>query len=229
MKKIVFIRHGQSKFNLENRFTGWLDVDLTDEGYNQAREAGKILSKHGLTFDIGYTSVLKRAIRTLWIILHEMDLMWIPLYKTWRLNERHYGDLQGKSKADITTKYGEKQVHEWRRSAHVRPPKLDESTFEALVQDPKYQNMDKTLLPYTENLIDTEKRVLQYWHHEIVPQLNHNKHIIVAAHGNTIRALVQYLDKKTDDEIANFNIPNTVPFVYELDENLIPLRSYYLE
>lgn len=228
MKKIVLIRHGESLWNLENRFTGWTDVDLSDEGLKEAREAGEILKAHGFEFNIAYTSVLKRAIRTLWLILHEMDLMWIPVHKTWKLNERHYGALQGLNKKETADKYGEQQVHEWRRSVDVRPPALTKDDPRYAGNEYKYHTLTEEEIPLTENLADTEKRVLEEWHEHIVPQLQNDQKIIISAHGNTIRALVQYLDDVSSDGIANLNIPTGTPLVYELDDNLKPIRHYYL-
>lgn len=228
MKKLVFIRHGQSHYNLENRFTGWKDVDLTDEGYNGAREAGSILKKHGFIFDIAHTSVLKRAIRTLWILLHEMDLMWIPIQKSWRLNERHYGSLQGMDKDEVIAKFGEEQVNEWRRSASVRPPDISPEEHFRDVSDPKYAGIGKERIPLSESLLDTEERALVYWNEQIVPSLKHNQRVIISAHGNTLRALVKYLDNIPDDGVVSLNIPNSIPLVYELDDNLKPIRHYYL-
>lgn len=228
LKTLVFIRHGQSKFNLENRFTGWMDVDLTDEGYNEAREAGRILKKHGFIFDVSHTSVLKRAIRTLWIILHEMDLVWIPVHKSWRLNERHYGALQGLNKDEVKTKYGEEQVNEWRRSARIRPPAVSEEAHSCELQDPKYAGIGKEKIPYTESLLDTEDRSLVYWDEKIAPSLKENQRVIISAHGNTLRALVKYLDNIPDDGVVSLNIPNSLPLVYELDDDLKPIRHYYL-
>jgi 2,3-bisphosphoglycerate-dependent phosphoglycerate mutase len=228
LKKLVFIRHGQSKYNLENRFTGWTDVDLTDEGYNGAREAGRILKKHGFIFDTAHTSMLKRAIRTLWIVLHEMDLVWIPVEKTWRLNERHYGALQGLNKDEVIAKFGEETVNEWRRSASIRPPVVSEEAHLCDTKDPKYAMIDKAMIPYAESLLDTEDRSLVYWHETIAPILKENKHVIISAHGNTIRALVKYLDNVPDDGVVSLNIPNSIPLVYELDDDLKPSRHYFL-
>lgn len=228
LKKLVFIRHGQSLFNLENRFTGWKDVDLTDDGYNGAREAGAILKNHGFIFDAAHTSVLKRAIRTLWIILHEMDLMWIPVMKTWRLNERHYGALQGLNKDEVIAKYGEEQVTEWRRSASVRPPDVSPKDHARDQSDPKYASIEKQNIPLAESLLDTEARALVYWHDHIVPDLMANQHVLISAHGNTLRALIKYLDNIPDDGIISLNIPNSIPLVYELDNNLKPVRHYFL-
>jgi 2,3-bisphosphoglycerate-dependent phosphoglycerate mutase len=228
LKKLVFIRHGQSQYNLENRFTGWVDVDLTDDGYSEARKAGSVLKKHGFIFDTAHTSVLKRAIRTLWIILHEMDLMWIPVYKSWRLNERHYGALQGMDKDKMMASYGEEQVNEWRRSASVRPPALPQRAHLADLVDPKYAGIGEQNIPLTESLLDTEKRALVYWNEQIIPDLKQNRHVIISAHGNTLRALVKYLDNIPDDGVISLNIPNGIPLVYELDDNLKPIRHYYL-
>ncbi|MGG6310118.1 2,3-diphosphoglycerate-dependent phosphoglycerate mutase [Paenibacillus macerans] len=228
MKKIVLIRHGQSIWNLENRFTGWTDVDLTEAGLHEARNAGIILKKHGYVFDRAFTSVLKRAIRTLDIILDEMDLMWIPVTKSWKLNERHYGALQGLNKAETAQKYGEEQVYLWRRSATVKPPELDPSDSRYAANDPRYRDLAKADIPLTENLEDTEKRVIEYWKNTIVPVIDENKKIIVSAHGNTIRALIQYLDRIPNDGIVNLNIPTGVPLVYEFDDHLRVTRRYYL-
>ncbi|CDM67594.1 2,3-bisphosphoglycerate-dependent phosphoglycerate mutase [Clostridium bornimense] len=228
MKKLVLIRHGESLWNLENKFTGWTDVDLSENGLREARMAGKILKENGFQFDIAYTSVLKRAIRTLWIVLHEMDLMWIPVYKSWKLNERHYGALQGLNKEKTIEKYGEEQVHKWRRFVDVRPPELTKDDPRYPGHEFKYHDLNESDLPLTENLADTEKRVLQEWNENIVPNLKNNKRIIISAHGNTLRALVRYLDNISSDGIADLNIPTGTPLVYELDDDLKPIRSYYL-
>ncbi|WP_251548799.1 2,3-diphosphoglycerate-dependent phosphoglycerate mutase [Neobacillus muris] len=228
MKQLVLIRHGQSLYNLENRFTGWMDIDLTDVGYNGAREAGAILKQHGFVFDAAHTSVLKRAIRTLWILLHEMDMMWIPVYKSWRLNERHYGMLQGLNKEEVIEAFGADQVNEWRRSASVRPPAVSEENHLKDVKDPKYARIGHEQIPLTESLLDTEERALVYWRENIVPDLKQNRRILVSAHGNTLRALVKYLDQIPDDGVVSLNIPNSIPLVYELDEHLQPIRHYYL-
>lgn len=228
MFKLILIRHGQSVWNLENRFTGWTDVDLSKNGLEEARQAGLILKKNGYKFDAAFTSVLKRAIRTLWIILDEMDLMWIPVSKSWRLNERHYGALQGLNKAETAAKYGEEQVHLWRRSVNVSPPALEKNDNRCEANDPKYSELSEDEFPLTENLEDTEKRVLKYWHESIAPMISSNKKVIISAHGNTIRALVRYLDDIPSDGIANLNIPTGIPLVYELDDNLTPIRHYYL-
>lgn len=228
LKTIVFIRHGQSKYNFENRFTGWSDIDLTDNGYEEAREAGAILKKNGFTFDIAFTSVLKRAIRTLWIILHEMDLVWLPIHKSWRLNERHYGALQGMNKDEVIEKFGEEQVGKWRRSANIQPPKMSLEDHVHTLADPKYSSVQKNDIPFTECLLDTEKRALVYWNEQIAPCLRRNKRVIISAHGNTLRAIIKYLDHIPDDRITSLNIPNSIPLVYELDEHLKPIRHYYL-
>ncbi len=228
MRKIVLIRHGQSLWNLENRFTGWTDVDLSESGLEEARQAGIILKKNGYVFDIAFTSVLKRAIRTLWIALHEMDLVWIPVFKSWRLNERHYGALQGLNKAETGAKYGEEQVQIWRRSVDVRPPALEKSDVRYEADDPKYAELREDEFPLTENLEDTEKRVLKYWTETISPEIKSDKKVIISAHGNTIRALVRYLDDIPSDGIVNLNIPTGIPLVYELDDDLKPVRHYYL-
>lgn len=227
--QLVLIRHGQSTYNLENKFTGWTDVDLSENGLNEAREAGAILKQHGYQFDIAYTSVLKRAIRTLWIVLQEMDLMWIPVYKSWRLNERHYGALQGLNKAETANKYGDEQVHIWRRSMNIRPPELSNNDPRYEATNPRYQDLKEDELPLTENLADTEERVLKYWHKNIAPAIQSDKRVIVASHGNTIRSLVQYLDQLSDEEIVDLNIPTGRPLVYELDEHLKPIKHYYLD
>jgi 2,3-bisphosphoglycerate-dependent phosphoglycerate mutase len=228
MIKLVLIRHGQSQWNIENRFTGWTDVDLSKSGLTEAREAGIILRKNGFAFDVAYTSVLKRAIRTLWIILHEIDFMWVPIQKTWRLNERHYGSLQGLNKDETTKKYGEAQVQEWRRSMNVRPPALtpDDPRYE--VNDPRYKDLKEGDFPLAESLEDTEKRVLTFWDEAIAPALKAKQRIIISAHGNTLRAIIQYLDQVSADGIASLNIPTSIPLVYELDDKLKPIRHYYI-
>jgi len=227
--QLVLIRHGQSTYNLENKFTGWTDVYLSEKGIKEAKEAGAILKQHGYQFDLAYTSVLKRAIRTLWIVLQEMDLMWIPVYKSWRLNERHYGALQGLNKADTAKKYGEEQVHIWRRSMNIRPPELSKNDPRYEATNPRYKDLREDEFPLTENLADTEERVLKYWHKNIAPAIQSDKRVIVASHGNTIRSLVQYLDQLSDEEIVDLNIPTGRPLVYELDEHLTPLQHYYLD
>lgn len=226
MHKLVLIRHGESQWNKENRFTGWKDVDLSEKGLEEAKAAGKLLKDEGFTFDEAYTSVLKRAIRTLWTVLSEMDLMWIPETKSWRLNERHYGGLQGLDKAETAAKYGDEQVLIWRRSYDVPPPELDVSDDRYLGNDPRYAGIDN--FPATECLKDTVARVVPYWEGEIMPKIRDGKRLIIAAHGNSLRALVKYLDGISDDEIVSLNIPTGVPLVYELDEDLKPIKSYYL-
>ncbi|MBV6449026.1 2,3-diphosphoglycerate-dependent phosphoglycerate mutase [Nitrosomonas sp.] len=228
MKKIVLLRHGESTWNQENRFTGWTDVDLTPQGIQEAQNAGRLLREHGFAFDIAYTSVLKRAIRTLWIVLDEMDQMWIPVQHTWRLNERHYGALQGLNKAETAAQYGDEQVLIWRRSYDVRPPALtvDDSRYAGM--DPRYKNLAHDDIPLTECLKDTVARFLPYWNTTIAPQVQEGKSIIIAAHGNSLRALVKYLDNISDEDIVNCNIPTGVPLIYELDDNLKPIQNYYL-
>lgn len=228
MKKIVLLRHGESTWNKENRFTGWTDVDLTPQGIQEAQNAGRLLREHGFTFDIAYTSVLKRAIRTLWIVLDEMDQMWIPIQHTWRLNERHYGALQGLNKAETAAQYGDEQVLIWRRSYDVRPPALTADDTRYAGRDPRYQNLAHDDIPLTECLKDTVARFLPYWNTVIAPQVQADKSIIIAAHGNSLRALVKYLDNISDGDILNCNIPTGVPLIYELDDNLKPIKNYYL-
>ncbi|WP_088043133.1 2,3-diphosphoglycerate-dependent phosphoglycerate mutase [Bacillus sp. EAC] len=228
MIKLVLIRHGESLWNVENRFTGWTDVDLSKRGLTEAREAGIILRKNGYTFDLAYTSYLKRAIRTLWIILHEIDFMWVPVYKTWRLNERHYGSLQGLDKEETAKQYGEEQVQTWRRSMDVRPPSLETNDPRYEINEPRYKDLKDNEFPLTESLEDTEKRVMTYWNESIEPALRNNQKVIISAHGNTLRAIVHYLDQVSADGIASLNIPTSIPLVYELDDNLKPIRHYYL-
>ncbi|MER0171816.1 MAG: 2,3-diphosphoglycerate-dependent phosphoglycerate mutase [Nitrosomonas sp.] len=228
MKKIVLLRHGESTWNQENRFTGWTDVDLTPQGIQEAQSAGRLLREHGFAFDIAYTSVLKRAIRTLWIVLDEMDQMWIPIQHTWRLNERHYGALQGLNKAETAAQYGDEQVLIWRRSYDVRPPALTVDDTRYAGADPRYKNLSDNDIPVTECLKDTVARFLPYWNTTIAPQVQAGKSVIIAAHGNSLRALVKYLDNISDEDILNCNIPTGVPLVYELDDNLKPIKNYYL-
>ena len=228
MKKIVLLRHGESIWNKENRFTGWTDVDLSGKGKEEALKAGQVLKKEGFIFDIAYTSVLKRAIRTLWIAMDEMDLMWIPVYNSWRLNERHYGSLQGLNKSEMAAQYGEDQVLIWRRSYDIRPPALEESDSRYPGHDPRYKGLDKKDIPYTECLKDTVARFLPYWQETIAPVVSSGKKVIIAAHGNSLRALVKYLDNISDQEIVKLNIPTGIPLVYELSDELKPIRSYYL-
>jgi 2,3-bisphosphoglycerate-dependent phosphoglycerate mutase len=228
MTKIVLLRHGESVWNKENLFTGWTDVDLSEHGTREAKRAGEHLKADGFTFDIAFTSVLKRAIRTLWITLDEMDLMWIPVVHSWRLNERHYGALQGLNKAQTAAKYGDKQVLTWRRSYDVPPPPLEASDSRYPGTDPRYKTLTKTELPLTECLKDTVARFLPYWHETIVPTIHSGKKVIIAAHGNSLRALVKYLDNISDHEIVGLNIPTGVPLIYELDSHLKPIKHYYL-
>jgi 2,3-bisphosphoglycerate-dependent phosphoglycerate mutase len=228
MTKLVLLRHGESTWNKENRFTGWTDVDLSEKGLAEAHQAGKLLKENGFVFDIAFTSVLKRAIRTLWIALDEMDLMWIPVYNSWRLNERHYGALQGLNKAETAAKYGEAQVHVWRRSYDIQPPALEITDERYPGRDPRYKNLDEKDVPLTECLKDTVARFLPYWHEAIKPAIQSGKRAIIAAHGNSLRALVKYLDNISDDDIVGLNIPTGVPLIYELDEKLRPIRNYYL-
>ncbi len=228
MKKIVLLRHGESTWNKENRFTGWTDVDLTPQGILEAQKAGQLLRDQGFSFDIAYTSVLKRAIRTLWIVLDEMNQMWIPIEHSWRLNERHYGALQGLNKAETAAQYGDEQVLIWRRSYDISPPALciDDERFAG--NDPRYKHMKPNDIPLTECLKDTVARFLPYWNTTIAPQIESGKNIIIAAHGNSLRALVKYLDNISDEAILNCNIPTGIPLIYELDDNLKPIQSYYL-
>ena len=228
MIKLVLVRHGESIWNKENRFTGWTDVDLSEKGIEEAHAGGKALKEQGFTFDIAFTSVLKRAIRTLWIIQDEMDLMWIPVEKSWRLNERHYGALQGLNKAETAAKFGEEQVKIWRRSYDIQPPALEKSDPRFPGNDPRYQNLDEKDLPLTECLKDTVARFLPYWHQTIAPTIQSGKKVLIAAHGNSLRALVKYLDNISDDEIIGLNIPTGIPLVYELDESLKPIQHYYI-
>lgn len=228
MKKIVLLRHGESMWNKENRFTGWSDVELSEKGIEEAKKAGQILKEEGYTFDVGFTSVLKRSIKTLWYVLDEMDLLWIPVQRSWRLNERHYGALQGLNKAETAKKYGEEQVHKWRRDSSVYPPALDKKDERYPGNDLRYRELKEEELPLTENLNDTIKRVIPYWKEIIVPTIQLDKKIIIAAHGNSLRALVKYLDNISDEDIVNLNIPTGIPLVYELDDNLNPITHYYL-
>jgi 2,3-bisphosphoglycerate-dependent phosphoglycerate mutase len=228
MHKLVLIRHGESQWNKENRFTGWKDIDLSEKGREEAKAAGQLLKAEGYVFDEAYTSVLKRAIRTLWIILDEMDLMWIPETKSWLLNERHYGALQGLNKAETAAQYGEEQVLIWRRSYDVLPTLLEESDERWLGKDPRYSNIKPEMFPRAEALKETVERVVPYYQNEIAPKIAEGKRLLIAAHGNSLRALVKYLDTISDEDIVSRNIPTGVPLVYELDENLKPTKSYYL-
>jgi 2,3-bisphosphoglycerate-dependent phosphoglycerate mutase len=226
--KLVLIRHGQSTWNLENRFTGWTDVGLTAQGENEAHEAGKLLREGGYTFDITYTSVLKRAIKTLWIVMEEMELEWLPVINAWQLNERHYGALQGLNKAEMAEKFGEAQVKIWRRSYDVQPPSLEMDDPRHPRFDRRYANLAPDELPRTECLKDTVARMLPYWHSTIAPTVLTGKRVVICAHGNSLRALVKYLDNVPDNEIVELNIPTGIPLVYELDQDLHPLNHYYL-
>ncbi len=228
MLKLVLLRHGESIWNLENRFTGWTDVDLSDHGIQQARNAGRLLTEKGFSFDIAYTSVLKRAIRTLWMVLDEMDLMWIPVYKSWRLNERHYGALQGLNKKETAERLGVELVQKWRRSYDIAPPPLERTDRRHPRYDPRYRELNEDELPDTESLKDTLNRVLPYWHRTIEPSLRAGKRVLISAHGNSLRALVKYLDNISDDDIPRLNIPTGFPLVYELDNNLKAVKHYYL-
>jgi len=226
--KLVLLRHGESLWNKENRFTGWTDVDLTAKGVAEAKKAGQLFKEEGYTFDIAYTSVLKRAIHTLWSVMDETDLAWIPVYRSWRLNEKHYGALQGLNKSETALKYGEEQVLKWRRSYDVRPPVLKETDKRHPIFDLKYQKINKDELPATECLKDTVERFLPYWHEMIVPSIQKKLKVLIVAHGNSLRALVKYLDNLSEEEILKRNIPTGIPLVYELDEDLKPIKNYYL-
>lgn len=228
MKKIVLLRHGESIWNKENRFTGWTDVDLSEKGMQEAKKAGEVLKQEGFVFDAAYTSVLKRAIRTLWLTLDEMDLMWIPVYNSWRLNERHYGALQGLNKSETALKYGEEQVLIWRRSYNIAPMALDKNDPRYPGNDVRYRDLKSKEIPLTECLKDTVARFLPYWHKTIAPAVKSGKRVIIAAHGNSLRALVKYLDRISEEKIVNLNIPTGMPLIYELEDNLKPIRSYYL-
>jgi 2,3-bisphosphoglycerate-dependent phosphoglycerate mutase len=228
MHKLVLIRHGESDWNRENRFTGWTDVDLSDRGREEAQKAGRLLKEQGYTFDIAYVSVLKRAVRTLWIVLDEMDLMWLPVRHSWRLNERHYGALQGLNKSETAARFGEDQVKVWRRSYDIPPPPLESTDPRFPGHDPRYADLTRSELPLTECLKDTVTRFLPFWHETLAPAVRSGKRILVAAHGNSIRAMVKYLDKVSDEEIVGLNIPTGIPLVYELDGDLRPIRHQYL-
>ena len=228
MIKLVLLRHGESTWNKENRFTGWKDVDLSDKGIKEALAAGQALKKDKFHFDVAYTSLLKRAIRTLWITLDEMDLMWIPVIRSWYLNERHYGALQGLNKSETAEKYGEEQVLIWRRSYDVPPPSLEKTDERYPGLDLRYRDLTDSQLPQTECLKDTVDRFLPYWHETICPDIKQGKKVLIAAHGNSLRALVMHLDQMTPEEILKLNIPTGLPLVYELNDNLVPLKKYYL-
>jgi 2,3-bisphosphoglycerate-dependent phosphoglycerate mutase len=226
--KLVLLRHGESVWNKENKFTGWTDVDLSEKGMSEAREAGEALKKEGYEFDTAFTSVLKRAIRTLWFVLDEMDLMWIPIYNSWRLNERHYGALQGLNKSETAQKFGEKQVLIWRRSYDIPPKPLEKKDQRYPGNDPRYKGLAEKDIPLTESLKETVARVVPYWKETISPSLKSGKRVIIAAHGNSLRALVKYLDNISEEEIIKLNIPTGIPLVYELTRDLNPLKHYYL-
>jgi len=228
MHKLVLVRHGESVWNKENLFTGWTDVDLSEKGVEEAAEGGRVLKEEGYVFDIAFTSVLKRAIRTLWIVQDEMDLMWIPVTRDWRLNERHYGALQGLNKAEMSEKFGEEQVKIWRRSYDTRPPALEETDPRNPAMDPRYQELKKEQVPLTECLKDTVARFLPCWHELIAPTVRSGKRVLIAAHGNSLRALLKYLDNIPDDVIPEVNIPTGMPLVYELEDDLKPIKNYYL-
>jgi 2,3-bisphosphoglycerate-dependent phosphoglycerate mutase len=226
--KLVLLRHGESRWNLENRFTGWTDVDLTPRGIEEAQEAARLLREGGYTFDVAYTSLLKRAIRTLWITMDGMDLMWLPVHRHWRLNERHYGSLQGLNKAETAAKYGDEQVLVWRRSYDTPPPSLTPDDERHPGRDRRYANLTQEEIPLAESLKDTVARFLPYWHETIVPDIRAGKRVLIAAHGNSLRALIKHLDGVSEEEIVGLNVPTGIPLVYELDRELRPLRHYYL-
>jgi 2,3-bisphosphoglycerate-dependent phosphoglycerate mutase len=228
MYKVVFLRHGESIWNKENRFTGWVDVDLSEKGMVEAKEAGKLLKKEGFTFDYAYTSYLKRAIKTLNIALEEMDLLWINIEKNWTLNERHYGSLQGLNKSETAQKYGAEQVHIWRRSYDITPPAYDINDESNPSKDIRYKELDESILPMTECLKDTVKRAVPFWTNIIIPNIKLGKKIIISAHGNSLRALVKHIDNISDEKIIELNIPTGVPLIYEFDDNMNPIKNYYL-
>jgi 2,3-bisphosphoglycerate-dependent phosphoglycerate mutase len=228
MKTLVLLRHGESTWNRENRFTGWTDVDLSDKGVQEARSAGRVLREKGFVFDVAYTSVLKRAIKTLWLALEELDQMWIPVHNTWRLNERHYGALQGLNKAETAERHGMELTHTWRRSYDIPPPPLTADDPRHPSRDSRYASLAADELPLTECLKDTVARFLPYWHATIAPAVRDGQRVLIAAHGNSLRALVKYLDSIPDDEIVGLNIPTGIPLVYELTDDLEPIRHYYL-
>jgi 2,3-bisphosphoglycerate-dependent phosphoglycerate mutase len=228
MHRLVLLRHGESTWNKENRFTGWEDVDLSDGGRDEALKAGRLLKDGGFVFDVAYTSVLKRAIRTLWITLDALDLMWIPVAKNWRLNERHYGALQGLNKAETAAKHGDEQIKIWRRSYDIPPPRIEPDDWRHPSRDPRYRGLNPDELPVGESLKDTVARFLPYWHGTIAPSIAAGSRVVIAAHGNSLRALVKYLDHVSESEIVELNIPTAIPLVYELDDALEPIRHYYL-
>lgn len=226
--KLVLLRHGESVWNKENKFTGWTDVDLSENGISEAHEAGKALKNEGYVFDVAFTSVLKRAIRTLWFVLDEMDLMWIPVHNSWRLNERHYGALQGLNKSEMAQKFGEDQVLIWRRSYDIPPMALEKNDPRYPGNDPRYKGLSEKDIPLTESLKETVARVVPYWKETIAPALKSGKKVVVAAHGNSLRALVKYLDGISEEEIVKLNIPTGIPLVYELTKDLKPVKHYYI-
>lgn len=228
MYQLVLIRHGQSAWNLENRFTGWVDIDLTEQGMIEARRAGQLLREAGFHFDVAYTSVLKRAIRTLWLALDEMDQMWIPVINSWRLNERHYGALAGLNKAETAAKHGADQVLLWRRSYDVRPPAMSADDPRTSFDDPRYAGVPRSEIPLTECLKDTVARALPFWHSDIAPAIRAGRRVVISAHNNSLRALIKYLDDVSETDIVGIEIPNGLPLVYELDADLKPIRHYYL-
>ncbi len=228
MPKLVLLRHGESTWNKENRFTGWVDVGLTETGEREAIQAGRLMLEEGYTFDVAYTSTLKRAIKTLWLVLEAMDLMWIPDFKSWRLNERHYGALQGLNKEETAEKHGEEQVMIWRRSYDIPPPALDPSDERNPVRDPRYAKLPPGEMPLTESLKTTGERFLPYWNDTIAPAVKRGERVLIVAHGNSLRALVKHLDKISDEDIIDLNIPTGIPLVYELDDDLKPIKHYYL-
>jgi len=228
MRRLVLLRHGESTWNKENRFTGWHDVDLSDKGREEAREAGRLMAEQKFEFDVAYTSVLKRALRTLWIALDEMDMLWIPVHRSWRLNERHYGALQGLNKAETAAAHGEAQVKIWRRSYDIPPPPLTEEDPRHPSHDRRYASLSPNQLPLTESLKDTVARFLPYWHETIAPDIKAGKRVLIAAHGNSLRALVKFLDNVSEQEIVELNIPTGIPLVYQLNDDLKPLQKFYL-
>ncbi len=228
MRKLVLLRHGESIWNKENRFTGWTDVDLSDKGVQEAIEAGRVLRQEGFVFDVAYTSVLKRAIKTLWLALEQLDLMWLPIHNSWRLNERHYGALQGLNKAETAERHGMEQTNIWRRSYDIPPPALAADDPRSPVADPRYAKLDRSQIPLTECLKDTVDRFLPYWRETIAPVLLAGQRVLIAAHGNSLRALLKYLDNISDSDIVGVNVPTGIPLVYELTDDLKPLRHFYL-
>jgi 2,3-bisphosphoglycerate-dependent phosphoglycerate mutase len=228
VKTLVLLRHGESTWNKENRFTGWTDVGLSEKGVQEAIEAGRVMRRDGYIFDIAVTSVLRRAIKTLWLVQEEMDLMWIPVLKSWRMNERHYGALQGLNKQDMVERFGPEQVLIWRRSYDVRPPALSPDDERSPARDPRYASLSQNEIPLTECLKDTVARALPHWHNVIAPEVKSGKRVIIVSHGNSLRALIKYLDNVPDDKIVGLNIPTGIPLVYKLNDDLTPIESFYL-